>query len=150
MEMQDIIGSLEEKYGAGIRWKVFSIWYGDSDGNIRNYGVLLFQTDDGLFRFHDFKHIPKILGIEIHPKNELPYVPFDGCFKASDVIEIETVSKKDAARSIAAGKQAKKAGLLKRFFCELVTMVRTGDKTYYFEFPDKEFISLINETKKNV
>ncbi len=149
MEMQDIIGSLEEKYGAGIRWKVFSIWYGDSDGNIRDYGVLLFQMEDGLFRFHDFKHIPRFLGIEIHPKNELPYVPFDGSFRASDVIEIETVSKKDAARCIAAGKQAQKAGPLKRFFREMVTMVRTKDRTYYFEFPNKEFINLINETKEN-
>ena len=146
--MQDVIGSLEEKYGTTIGWRVFSIWYGDSDGNIRNYGVLLFRTDDGLFRFHDFKHIPRFLGIEIHPKNELPYVPFDGSFKASDVIEIETVAKKDAARSIGSGKLPRKAGPLKRFFREMVTMVRTKDRTYYFEFPNKEFISLINETKE--
>lgn len=146
--MQDVIGTLEEKYGTTIGWRVFSIWYGDSAGNIRNYGVLLFQTDDGLFRFHDFKHIPRFLGIEIHPKNELPYVPFDGSFKASDVIEIETVSKKDAARSIGSGQLPEKAGPLKRFFREMVTMVRTKDRTYYFEFPNKEFISLINETKE--
>ena len=147
--MQDIIRSLEEKYGGSIRWKVFSIWYGDSDGNIRDYGVLLFQMDDGLFRFHDFKHIPKILGIEIHPKNEEPYEPFDGFFRAQDVTDIATVTRKDAARSVLRGLKPRRANAVQKFFRETVTMVCTKDKTFYFEFPNGEFIKLIKETKEN-
>ncbi len=147
--MQDLITSLEEKYGGSIKWKVFSIWYGDSKCNIRDFGVLLFQMDDGLFRFHDYKHIPKFLGIEIHPKNEAPYVPFDGFFRAQDVTDIVTVTKKEARKSILNGQKARKANGLQKIFNETVTMVCTDERTFYFEFPDGEFRKLIMETKEN-
>ncbi len=145
--MQDFIRSLEEKYKGTIGWKVFSIWYGDSNGNIRDYGVMLFQMDDGLFRFHDYKHIQKFLGIEIHPKNEEPYVPFDGSFRAEDVTEIVTVTRKDAARSINKGIRPRRANILQRLFSETVSMVCTPRTTFYFEFPDREFREMIFKTK---
>jgi len=140
--MQDIIGELESEYGGKITWKTFSIWYADSDAVLRKYGVFLFLMD-GVFRFRDYEHVPRILGYEIKNKNREPFVPFNGSFAMDDIRSVMTVTKKAAIRSIETGRRlTRQAGMLSRIFRDTVLAVNTDDKQYFFQFPDKEFRKL--------
>ncbi len=139
-----MIESLEQEFNGKIRWKSFSIWYADSDANLRPYGVFLFLIDN-IFRFRDYKHVKTVLGFEIKEKKPEEYVPFNGSFNLEDIKFVAKLTKKKALRCIAAGKKATASPLIARIFMDTVLLVDTGDKQYFFQFPDKEFRKLIEE-----
>ncbi|MGX8685741.1 MAG: hypothetical protein ACSW73_02825 [Spirochaetales bacterium] len=88
-----MIESLEQEFNGKIRWKSFSIWYADSDSNLRPYGVFLFLIDN-VFRFRDYKHVKTVLGFEIKEKNPEEYVPFNGSFNLEDIKFVTKLTKR--------------------------------------------------------
>jgi hypothetical protein len=141
---ENMIEDLEQEFNGKIRWRTFSIWYADSDENVRMYGVFVFLIDN-VFHFRDYKHVKTILGIEIKDKHPEEYVPFNGSFRLEDVKNICRVTKKKALKCIRSGQKATVSPLIARIFMDTVLLVDTGDKQYFFQFPDKEFRKLFEQ-----
>lgn len=139
-----MIDSLEKEFNGKIKWRTFSLWYADSDSNVRPYGGFLFLIDN-VFRFRDYKHVKKVLGIEIKDKNPEKYVQFNSSFNLEDVRNVCRVTKRKALRCIAGRRKATASPLIARIFMDTVLLVDTGDKQYFFQFPDKEFRKLLKE-----
>ena len=139
-----MIDSLEKEFNGKIRWRTFSLWYDDSDSNLRPYGVFLFLIDN-VFHFRDYKHVKKVLGIELKDRHPEEYVPFNGSFRLEDVTGVYRVTKRKALKCIAGRQKATASPLIARIFMDTVLLVDTGDKQYFFQFPEKEFRKLIEE-----
>lgn len=137
--MQDMIRELEEEFKGRIEWRTFSIWYADSDLNVRTYGVFLFLIN-GVFHIRDYKHTRTVLGIKIRDKDSDDYVQFNRQFALNDIRNIYRVTKSKAKRCLAKGIRIDKdSALFFRIFKETVILVDTENTQYFFEFPEKEF-----------
>lgn len=144
-ETRQFLAEREQRFGGKIVWRAFSLFYGDSEGNIRENGVLVFQIGN-TFYYEDFEKTQNnILGIKVEPKNKTEYVKFEGSFKAINVRGIDYVKRSDAINYIKGKTQkVRTVSAAARFFKEVVMSIEFEDGTMkFFEVSGSEFRQLI-------
>lgn len=139
LDAQEFLKKLEETHGGKIDRKSFSLWYGDSEGNIREFGVFLYRIN-GVYYYEDFKRRASILGFTVPDKKQNEYVKFERSFSSEDVESTEVVRKAEARKAIETGRNAKKAGVFSRLFLDTVLKVQLKDSTFrFFQLVEKDF-----------
>lgn len=138
---QDFLNKIEEKHGGKIDKKTYSLWYGDSEGNIREFGVFIYRIN-GIFYYEDFERRSSILGFTVTRKNQEPYVKFERSFEPENIESMEVVRKASARSFIETGKAAKKAGVFSRTFLDTVLKIQLKDGTVrFFQVMEKDFFN---------
>lgn len=151
-ETKAFLNEREERFGGKITWRGFSLFYGDSNGNIREKGVFVFKIGK-IFHFEDFEVTQKFLGLPIFNKKsdaESKYVKFEGSFDPSEITNSYYVKRSDAVLFVnGKSPKAKPVSKLSRFFKEVVLAFEfENGSVKYFEVAGKEFLSLINSERK--
>lgn len=143
---KDLISELEEKHGGKITYRTYAVYYADSNGNVKNHGVLVYQIGD-TFHFEDFEEQRAILGIPI--KDKVKYVKFESSFEAKDVKATRLVSRKNAdsfCKGYISHDKLRNPGLFTRLFSEMVTELEMADGSYlFFRFMDNTIEKKINQ-----
>ncbi|MCR5760503.1 MAG: hypothetical protein K6F82_00635 [Sphaerochaetaceae bacterium] len=140
-DAEEFLKKLEEKHGGKIDRRNFSLWYGDSEGNIREAGVFVYRIN-GIYHYEDFKRRASILGFTVSSKKNEKYVKFERSFNSQDIVGVETVRKSAARAFIEKGKEAKEASAFSRVFLETVTKIQLKDGTVrFFQLVDKDFFN---------
>lgn len=142
------LSELETRFGGKITYRTFAAFYGDSNGIVRDHGVLLYIIDD-TFRFQDFAIENNIFGIPIGKKKE--YTKFESSFRAEDVLSMRTVGRK-AAEDFCLGfrehAKLKTATAITKVFRETVLEIALKDQTFmYFRFMDHAIEKMITQAQ---
>ncbi len=138
-ETQEFLKKIEETHGGKIDKKTFSLWYGDSEGNIREFGVFIYRIN-GVYHYEDFKRRASILGFTVPDKKADEYVKFERSFTFDEIESTLIVKKASARKYIETGKAIKKAGFIARLLLDTVLMVQFKDSTVkFFQLVEKDF-----------
>lgn len=147
----NLIKEIETKRGAKVGYRTVSTFYADSQGNICDLGVFLYECQDSLW-YEDFEPEASIFGFKIQTKAKSKYVKFEGSFRMEDVVSVRRVLKR-AARRCACGERSfaglRAAGVVSGFLCAVVTefVLRDG-RRLYFELLDNSVIDIIKKHSK--
>ena len=138
----------ESRLGSPITYRTYSLFYGSSKGESRQYGVFLY-TDGETFIFEDFEHKPSLLGIEIRKKEESGYVKLERSFRREDVVSINTVTRTSGVDGISTGLRGKPVGgLMAKLRKTLQEVILSDGTIYWFELMEPEkFFNLFTRTK---
>ncbi|MDD4082435.1 MAG: hypothetical protein WC162_09100 [Sphaerochaetaceae bacterium] len=151
-ETTDFIMEIENRRGGKMKYRTYSTWFADNSGNIREYGVFLYQIDR-TFYFEDFEKENRIFGIPLSrkKKNQKEYVKLEGSFKVEDVKSITLVSKNSAlgyCQSKNISNLPSPANVFSKLFNRLITMVELeGEKVLFLELIDQKKFNQIMEEK---
>ncbi len=146
-DSEAFLRELEELRGAPIGFRTFSTFYADSYGNLREYGVFVYECAQRIW-FEDFEHETNLFGFTLKPRKGAPkYVKFESSFSREDILEIREVTKSAVRRCVSGGMQfnmIKKANPVTRLLAETVTELRLKDGcTLYFQFIDRNMVKRI-------
>ncbi len=150
-EEMEFLKELEVRRGTPIGYRTFSTFYADTDGNLCDFGVFLYESG-GRFWYRDFEHEPSFLGFKLRKRKDDPkYVMFESSFSPLDVVSFRKVVKA-SVRACVFGTRAfeklKKANPVLSFFREVVTEFRLSDgRALYFQLIDKTVQQIIEKTK---
>ena len=137
----------EEKLGGSLIYRSYATWYGEANGNEREYGVFLY-SDGSTLAIEDFERTPTLFGIKLKPNVKKEYTKLEIFIPIPMIKAIDKITRSSAERSLKAEKDlGKKVNLFDRIFRKTVIRVAldNGD-CYYFEIPDcKELEKLIKE-----
>lgn len=137
----DFIKELEEAYGQPIGWRTYSMWFGHSDGTVREFGVILFLIGD-IIHYEDFEKQRSLLGFQLPKKANTPaYVKMKGSFSRKDVVDIQKVAKTSAEAWLRTSvpQPPRPVGKLASLLRQTVTMVTLRDGTrMFFELLDEK------------
>ncbi|MCR4676736.1 MAG: hypothetical protein K5634_05865 [Sphaerochaetaceae bacterium] len=136
----EFIKELEKKFGGPVDKRTFSLWYGDSEGNLREFGVFLYRIN-GIYHYEDYKREPRILGFKVPQSNPEKYVKFERSFDPEGIASVTEVRKK-YARAFCKGEtgSVKAAGLFARLFLDTVHKIEFKDGTVkFFQLIEKDF-----------
>ncbi|AEC02179.1 hypothetical protein [Parasphaerochaeta coccoides] len=137
----DFIKELEAEYGQPIDWKTYSMWFGRSDGTVRDYGVLLFRIGDIMY-YEDFEKQRSILGFQLPKKSHAPaFVKLKGNFSCREVKDICKVVKASAATWLRtpSAPPLRPASKIIALLRQTVTMITMDDGTMmFFELLDEK------------
>ncbi len=154
-EGYDLIKDIEARRGAPMGYRTFSTFYADSDGNVCDYGVFLYECEDR-FWYEDFEHEASFLGIKIRTRkqDDYKYEKFESSFPMSDVVSTRRV-RKSPARRCAWGEKSfdslRKANPVLSFFSAVVTeFVLKDGRRLYFELMDKSVLEIIRKHNDNI
>jgi len=139
----EFIKSLEGKLGEKIKYRTFSVWYGSTDGTLREYGVF-FASLSSSFYIEDFDRKPQILGIEIHDKKREKYVQYSRQVQFSEIKNVKRVSESRAKKAVTYkenGIPIPESGALSKVFQKNVTAVtlNSGETMFFEVIDDKAF-----------
>lgn len=141
-ETMEFIKEREQRLGRRIIFRTYSLYYGSSRGEERQWGVFLY-SDGETFIFEDFDRPPTFLGIEIKSAKREKYVKLERSFLKNEVEAIAQVTR-SSAEAVVKGRarQARPSSLLDRLFRKNLTEVRLKNgETIYFELMEKENFS---------
>ncbi len=152
-EETDFLQELEARRGAPIGYRTFSTFYADSDGNLCDYGVFLYESG-GRFWYQDFEHVPTFLGFRLpRRKDDIKYEMFESSFSPSDVVSFMKVTKASVRACVFGSKafgKLKRANPILSFFRETVTEFRLSDgRRLYFQLIDKTVQNMIKIGESN-
>ncbi len=112
MDTKEILSQLENRFSKKISWYLFSPFYADTEGNISEDGVLLFNIDT---RFHCYNQ------------------NIDTSFDAIDVLTIEHAKKENVMAFLSGGNSKLKCmGTLPAVFCDSVDVIELDNKRTVF------------------
>lgn len=140
-DREQFLKDIETRYGGSVEQSTFSLFYADSDHNLREYGVSVFRVNGRLY-YEDYKRDNMLFGIRLPDgKKGKEYVKFSSSFSPSDIIGTRKVRKSDA-KACASGyrslEKVRTAGLFGRIFFDIVTELRLSDgRVLYFQFMDR-------------
>ena len=148
----DFLRQLEARRGAPVGYRTFSTFYADTDGNLCDYGVFLYQAADR-FWYQDFEYEPSFFGFKIPRRKDDPkYEMFESSFSPLDVVSFRVVAKTDVRRCAIGSKSFEKlkvANPVLSFFYETVTEFRLQDgRALYFQLIDNTVPDMIMKIKK--
>ena len=149
-EREAFLNEIEQRRGGKLTYRTFSTFYADSDGNLRDFGILYMVN--GIFWFQDFERDNSFLGFRFNRFKTEAFIPFESSFSPLEVVSSRTVLKK-AVRSCAMGQKdfskLRKANPITGFLAETVTEIRLqSGRTMYFQFADKTVLKMIDQMKK--
>ncbi len=137
----------EDKLGGKLIYRSYATWYGEANGNEREYGVFLY-SDGNTLVIEDFERTPTLFGIKLKPRTNKEYTKLEIFIPLSMIKAIDKITRASAEKSLKAEKDlGKEANLFDRIFRKTVIRVNleNGD-AYYFEIPDfKQLEKLIKE-----
>ncbi len=137
----------EDKLRGKLIYRSYATWYGEANGNEREYGVFLY-SDGNTLVIEDFERTPTLFGIKLKPRTNKEYTKLEIFIPLSMIKAIDKITRASAEKSLKAEKDlGKEANLFDRIFRKTVIRVNleNGD-TYYFEIPDfKQLEKLIKE-----
>jgi len=142
-ETTDFIKEIENRRGGKMKYRTYSTWFADNTGNIREYGVFLYQIDE-TFYFEDFEKENRIFGIPLtrRKKNQKQYIKLEGSFNVKDIKSITLVSKSNAESYCRSDNKAQlppPASTISRIFNRLITMVELENgKIFFLELIDQK------------
>ena len=150
---RDFLSDLESRRGAPIGYRTFSTFYADTDGNICDFGVFLYECE-GRFWFEDFEREPTFLGFKLRTRQDRKYEKFESSFSPLDVVSIRKVAK-TSARRCACGElpidRLRSPNPIMSFFRETVTEFRLADgKAMFFSLIDKTVPDMIAKFKNEI
>ncbi len=137
----------EDKLGGKLIYRSYATWYGEANGNEREYGVFLY-SDGNTLVIEDFERTPTLFGIKLKPRTNKEYTKLEIFIPLSMIKAIDKITRASAEKSLKAEKDlGKEANLFDRIFKKTVIRVNLENSdTYYFEIPDfKQLEKLIKE-----
>ena len=150
----DFLSDLQARRGAPIGYRTFSTFYADTDGNVRDYGVFLYECE-GRFWFEDFEHEPSFLGFRLRIRqSECKYEKFESSFSPLDVVSLRKVVKAKARRC-ALGEisidSLRTANPVLSFFRETVYEFRLADgRALFFSLMDRTVPDMITKSQNEI
>jgi len=142
-EVNNFLNQLENEKGGKITWKTVTLFYGDSEGTIRQHGVFMYRVGN-TFWFQDFKNERTILGLKIgRLNNESEYVKFESSFDRDEIEAVRDIALSNAKKICMKNKTADSVKTISKFgkiFREYVTEIKLKNgKTLYFNFLKNTF-----------
>ena len=151
-ETLEFIKEREEKLGGQLLLRTYATWFAEVGGERREFGVFLY-SDGNTLVIEDFFRPAKVLGYEIETKREKErrkyYKKMEIFLPIEGVDSVTLVTKGKAESALKTGNaDILSAGGVSKLFCRTVTMIKTGNRTFFFEIPDhKKFNDDINRFK---
>ena len=151
-ETLEFIKEREEKLGGQLLLRTYATWFAEVGGERREFGVFLY-SDGKTLVIEDFFRPAKVLGYEIETKREKErrkdYKKMEIFIPIEDIASVDLVTKRKAETALKTGNtDIISAGGVSKLLCRTVTMIKTGNRTFFFEIPDyKKFYDEINRFK---
>ena len=148
----EFLRNLELRRGSPIGYRTYSTFYADTDGTIRDYGVMLYESG-GRFWLQDFEREPTFLGFKIRRRDDEQYEMFETSFSPLDVVSLRKVNKSTVRSRVFNGKSPTDiptANPVLSFFRETVTEFLFSDgSAMYFQLIDRTVPDMIEKTKND-
>lgn len=151
-ETLEFIKEREEKLGGQLLLRTYATWFAEVGGERREFGVFLY-SDGKTLVIEDFFRPAKVLGYEIETKREKErrkdYKKMEIFIPIEDIASVDLVTKGKAETALKIGNtDIISAGGVSKLLCRTVTMIKAGNRTFFFEIPDyKKFYDEINRFK---
>ena len=151
-ETLEFIKEREEKLGGQLLLRTYATWFAEVGGERREFGVFLYSDGKPLV-IEDFFRPAKVLGYEIETKREKErrkdYKKMEIFIPIEDIASVDLVTKGKTETALKTGNtDIISAGGVSKLLCRTVTMIKTGNRTFFFEIPDyKKFYDEINRFK---
>ncbi len=151
-ETLEFIKEREEKLGGPLLLRTYATWFAEVGGERREFGVFMY-SDGNTLVIEDFFRPAKVLGYELETKREKArkkeYRKMEILLPVEDISEVQLVSKGRAEEALKTGNvDIKAAGGMSKLFSRTFTMIKAGERTFFFEIPDhKAFKNDLNKFK---
>ena len=148
-ETLEFIKEREEKLGGPLLLRSYATWFAEVKGERREFGVFMYSDGNTLVT-EDFFRPAKLLGYELETKREKQrkkeYRKMEIFLPLKNIDTIELVTKGKAEEALKTGNtDISPSGKVSSFFFRTVTMVKSDNRTFFFEIPDfKGFKKTIN------
>lgn len=142
----------EEKIGSKILWKTYATFYGEINGNKREYGVFLYTDGINLY-YEDFYRPPMLLGIPLRKRKSADYTKMEGLIPIEEIESITLVTQSSAIKSLRDCKdKSKKANPFDRALRKLFSRIETNrGRIYFMEIIEpKKFADMVFNYKKEI
>ncbi len=149
IDSKAFIKEREDKLGAPIIYKAFSLFFAQLGGEKRDYGVFLY-SDGRTINIEDYERNPSILGISYEPRKKKEYKKFELSWRIDEIASVDLVTRQSADKSIKNGiDQTKCPSAIGKLVRKLITKITLTDGRIIFleMMSHKEFVSFIEANK---